>query len=396
MNHLRYIFLWLLAAWLVTPAAAQTHKDTLKLNRPVPKVYKFNDNLYWGMTVGTSYSMSEYARKQPFFTMLGPTVDFEFGKHFNKWFAPRVMLGYHMHRTSNPQELIQYFPNAKSYGFSTASGYLDARINLDYFFAGYNPEEKHQFWVFGGVGGMLCFGYSSRVKEWTEYYPIDTKTKLVPAWRVGLEWLWKVSRSTSFVVRGLYATTSSKFDGKELESGSARHFAEFSVGINVHLGNRYGQRHFENCGHNANRYFEVMNGRLAKMHRKAAKEKAKATRPQPVEQITESDSILLFPVDYFYLTDMQKQKLQKMAKHVLSHPGTKAHIHIYPDAGSVGSMEMEFRVTNRAQRVDDYLTKELRLTKNLYTITTHPSEQSPYPRQHIFTLGGIIRYESVF
>ncbi len=92
---------------------------------------------------------------------------------------------------------------------------------------------------------------------------------------------------------------------------------------------------------------------------------------------------------------MQKAKLYRMAKYLNEHPEQIAHIHIYPDAGSVGSMELEFRVKNRAERVREILTNEIKLASNRYIITTHPNEQSPYPRQHIFTLGGIIRYENI-
>ncbi len=394
-------FLLLLLGTVSLSSTAQTAKDTLRLNKPVPKVYKLNDNLFWGLSIGGSYSMSEYVRKEPFFKMLGPNADAEFGKHLNKRWAARVMLGYHAHQSSYPQEMIDYFPNAYSYSFSTVSGYADIMFCLDRLFTRYNPEERHQFWAFGGLGGMLSFGYSKKINDWNAYYPIDTSTKIYPAWRVGLEWHWKLSRATSFVVRGLYATTSSAYDGKKLDNGSARHFAELSVGFNVHLGNRYGQRHFENCGRNANRYFEVMNGRLSKMHDKVNKRKAKAEskrlhrRVKPVKDMSQSDSILLFPIDYVYLTYSQKQKLYRMAKYLDKHPNERAVIHVYPDAGSVGSMELEFRVVNRVERIKQILTDEIKLSPERYVISAHPSELSPYPHQHIFSLGGIIRYEKI-
>ncbi len=402
MNYSRYIKILCAVCLMSLPSTAQTHKDTLKLNKPVSKLYKLNDNLFWGMSAGASYSMSEFVRKEPFFTMISPHVDFEFGKHWNKWFASRVVLGYHSQRASCDSTVINYFPEAKSYTFSMVSGYFDAMFCLNRLFSHYNPEEKHQFWAFGGIGGALCFGYSSKIEEWNEYYPINTKAKVHPVWHVGLEWQYKVSKSTAFVVKGLYATTHSAYDGKELESSSSRHFVELSLGINVHLGNRYGQRCFENCGHNANRYFNVMNSRLAEMHEKSNKQKAKAeskrtrTKVQPEISITETDSILLFPRDYFYVTDMQKSKLRRMAKYLNEHPNQRAHIHIYPDAGSVGSMELEFRVKNRGERVREILTNEIKLPSDRFIITTHPNEHSPYPRQHIFTLGGIIRYELAF
>ncbi len=58
-------------------------------------------------------------------------------------------------------------------------------------------------------------------------------------------------------------------------------------------------------------------------------------------------------------------------------------------------MEMEFRVVNRAESVDAFLGKELKLEKDHYVITAHPHESAPYGQQHIFTLGGIIRYEKI-
>ncbi|MCR5180757.1 MAG: hypothetical protein K6C30_06030 [Bacteroidaceae bacterium] len=399
MNILRYIFSVLFVCLMASPSSAQTHKDTLKLNRPVSKVYRLNDNLFWGISAGGNYSMSEYVRNQSFFKMLSPQFDAEFGKHFNRWFAARVSLGFHSHHASTPLELQTYFPDASSYRFSMIAGYVDPMICLNHVFGRYNPERRNQFWLFGGVGGLMCFDYSNELEEWQKVYPIDTKTGLYFSWHAGLEWHHKMSNSTSLVLRGTYVSASSGYTGNHLDSERFRHSVEFSVGINVHLGNRYGQRNFEYSNHNANRYFEVMNGRLAKMHQKSAKRKAKVEskatgrKVAPLQNLTESDTILLFPVDYYYLTYAQKMKLNRMAEYLVEHPDLQAHIHIYPDAGSVGSMEMEFRVKNRAERVVNYLTDELQLSPDTYVITTHPQELSPYPRQHIFTLGGIIRYE---
>ncbi|MCR5820081.1 MAG: hypothetical protein K6F94_03925 [Bacteroidaceae bacterium] len=399
MKFYRYILSVFFFGLFALPLNAQTRKDTLKLNRPVSKVYKFNDNLFWGLSGGVNYSMSEYVRKEPFFKMISVQADAEFGKHLNRWLATRIMFGYHSQQASTPEELQAYFPDAASYHFNMVSGYVDPMICLNRLFTRYNPNERHQFWFFAGVGGLLCFKYSSELEQWQAVYPIESKTKMYFSWRVGMEWQWKLSNSTSFVLRGTYASATSGYTGNQLDNNKLRHFAEISIGFNYHLGNRYGQRHFEYCGHNANRYFEVMDGRLAKMHKKAAKQKAKAlskatrTKVIPEQNITESDSILLFPVDYYYLTYGQKMKLQRMAKYLDLHPTEQAHIHIYPDAGSVGSMEMEFRVKDRAERVVNYLTEELGLSPDSFVITTHSQELSPYPRQHIFTLGGIIRYE---
>ena len=383
------------ACMLVMPVMSQTHKDTLWLNRPVPKVYKFGDNLFWGMSFGGSYSISEYARKQSFFKMLGPGFDFEFGKHLSRQWAARVMLGYHSRQSAFPQEIIDLYPKTNHYSFSTIGLNVDVMFCLDRLFKRYNPWERHQFWLFAGVGGMFAFGYSSKLsglKDDITYpmdiYPINSKAKIYPACRVGLEWHWRIANSTSLVLRGLYGITNKALDGKEFNSGSAGHFAELSIGFNVRLSNRYGQRHFENCSHNSNRYFNVMNDRLTRLHNKMFKKGLAG------KNMCEKDSILLFPRDYHYLTDMQKSKLRKMAQYLKEHPSERAHIHIYSDE-NVRGMEMEFRVANRAEGVEAYLGNELKLDKERYVITAHPNESAPYGQEHIFTLGGIIRYEKI-
>ena len=396
------------ACMLVMPVMSQTHKDTLWLNRPVPKVYKFGDNLFWGMSFGGSYSISEYARQQSFFKMLGPGFDFEFGKHLSRQWAARVMLGYHSRQSAFPQEIIDLYPKTNHYSFSTIGLNVDVMFCLDRLFKRYNPMERHQFWLFAGVGGMFAFGYSSKLsglKDDITYpmdtYPINSKAKIYPACRVGLEWHWRIANSTSLVLRGLYGITNKALDGKEFNSGSAGHFAELSIGFNVRLSNRYGQRHFENCSHNANRYFNVMNDRLTRLHKKVNKEKAKAEskrmkkRVEPATDISQTDSILLFPRDYHYLTDMQKSKLRKMAQYLKEHPNERAHIHIYSDENIVSGMEMEFRVVDRADGVDAYLGNVLKLDRERYVISAHPNESSPYGQDYIFTLGGIIRYEKM-
>ena len=402
MNNIRnHLLLFMSACLLAIPSRAQTYKDTLKLNRPVTKVYKFNDNLFWGLHFSGAYSMSENVRKQPFMKMVGPGADFEFGKHLNRQLAARVMLGYRYQLSSCPQDVIDRFPDAESYNFNTVGINADLMFCLDRLFTKYSLTERHQFWLFGGIGGMLAFGYSGKVNDWASYYPIDTKAKMHPAFRAGLEWHWKVSNGTSFVLRGLYGITNNSFGGKPVDTKGIGSFAELSLGFNVHLGNRYGQRHFEYCGHNANRYFNVMNQRLAKMHKKANKQKAKLLSKQtdqkvlPETNLCEQDTILLYPIRYSYLTDMQKSKLRRMANYLAQHPDERAHIHIYPDEENSGTMEMEFRVTNRLTKVEDYLSNELKVPTDRYIISPHPTEMPPYSHQHIFTLGGIIRYEKM-
>ncbi|MCR4994948.1 MAG: hypothetical protein K6A32_06185, partial [Bacteroidales bacterium] len=241
---MKYILSLLFVCLAGTTLNAQTQKDTLKLNRPVSKVYKLNDNLFWGLSAGANYSMSEYVRNESFFKMLSPHVDAEFGKHFNRWFSARVMLGYHAQRASTPEELQVYFPDAASYHFNMITAYADPMVCINRLFTRYNPTERHQFWAFAGIGGLLCFGYSSDLEQWQEVYPIDSKTNLHFSWRAGMEWHWRLSNSTSFVLRGLYASASSGYTGNQLDNNKLRHFAELSVGFNIHLGNRYGQRHF--------------------------------------------------------------------------------------------------------------------------------------------------------
>lgn len=397
MNIILRKLLCVFAAYmLVMPVMSQTHKDTLWLNRPVPKVYKFGDNLFWGMSFGGSYSISEYARQQSFFKMLGPGFDFEFGKHLSRQWAARVMLGYHSRQSAFPQEIIDLYPKTNHYSFSTIGLNVDVMFCLDRLFKRYNPRERHQFWLFAGVGGMFAFGYSSKLsglKDDVNYpmdiYPINSKAKIYPACRVGLEWHWRIANSTSLVLRGLYGITNKALDGKEFNSGSAGHFAELSIGFNVRLSNRYGQRHFENCSHNANRYFNVMNDRLTRMHNKMFKKGLAG------KNMCEKDSILLFPRDYHYLTDMQKSKLRKIVQYLKEHEDERAHIHIYSDENVASSMDMEFRVVNRAEGVDAYLANVLKLDKERYVITAHPHESAPYGQEHIFTLGGIIRYEKI-
>lgn len=390
MNIVRNrILSFLCACLLAMPLMSQTHRDTLWLNRPVSKFYKFSDNLFWGTSFGGSYSFSEYVRKEAFFKMLGPGVDFEFGKHLSRQWAARVMLGYHSYQSSFPKEVVDKYPEAYHYSFSTIGGYLDAMYCLNRLFRPYNPGKRNLFWFFFGAGGMVSFGYAGKMNEWKDAWPIDNGAGIYPACRVGIEWHRRVSRGTSVLLRGLFATTNSAFDGKVQNCGSARHFVELSVGFRVGLPNRYGQRHFEYCGHNANRYFNVMNDRLERLHRKMS------TKGMAWQNMCESDSILLFPRDYRYLTDMQKSKLRRMAAYLREHEDVRANIHIYGDENVVGGMEMEFRVVNRAERVDDYLGRELQLDKGRYVISTHPNEPSPYGQQHIFTLGGIIRYEKM-
>lgn len=353
------------------------------LNRPVHHKYRFTDNTFFTASAGVNLAMSDYVLKDKPVSALRPQVDIYYGKHLTKWFAARAGLGFLCQRAGVPKQAQNLRPDyCMPYSFGISSVKLDAMFCLDRIFTRYNPQERFQLWAFGGVGAAHTFEFQDKVVDYYYHMTVDSRGHFYGTWHAGLEGQWRVSDHCSVLLSGTWHWMSGdyngarNFDGSSMQAGLCRNYATLNLGIVYRFTNQYGKTYFSDCARNENYYFDVMNDRLENVHGK--------------NNMCESDSVLLFPQKYAYLTPQQKNKVAKMVRVLENDRNRMAVIDVYSD-GIETSVNNDFRAKLRAERIVREAEKLHAGISDRIEIHTH-TEASPYGSEHIWGLSGIIRY----
>ena len=353
------------------------------LNAPVQHKYKFWDNLFFGASMGVNYSMSEYVRKENFFSMLRPQADLWFGKHFNKFFAMRAGLFFMSQEASIPQELQAMMEDWGDYGpynFCMLGAKADAMLCLNRIFKSYRYNEPFRLWLVGGVDGFRTLGFQKKVKEWDNYFPIEHSGKWQAGWHAGLEAQMRTGDHYSLIISGMWHQAPGGYNGQPLSNGGSRGFVTFNIGFVYRFTNSKGEIGFHNCRHNENYYFDEMNRRLNRHF-----EKRNISNPGS------SDSVITIPTHYSYLTPLQHRKLDKLIARLEANPDEVATIDVYSD-GDETPVYNQFRAENREEKIVAYIAKKNSQVLDRVIITKH-QEASPIPPFNIWSRAGIIRYK---
>ena len=351
------------------------------LNKPVPHKYKFRDNLFFGVSAGVNYSMSEYVRQENFFKMLRPQVDMTFGKYMNKSIALRTGLFFMSQEASIPQDvqtIMKDFGNYEPYNFFMMGAKIDFMYNLNRIFKPYRYDEPFSLWAVAGVDGFRTFGFQNKVKEWDEYYPIEHGGRWNAGMHAGMEVQLRSGDHYSMVFSAIWHSASNGHNGQPLENKSLRNFVSINIGFIYRFINSKGEIGFHNCKNNENYYFDTMNRRLDKHYRKWD-----TTVPNL------SDTIIAFPSRYSYLTPLQQAKLDRLIMRMNNEPDIRLQIDVYSD-GDESAVYNQFRTENRRDRIYNYVAKQQADLLPRISITTHV-EASPIPEMHKWSSAGIIR-----
>ena len=353
------------------------------LNGPVHHKYRFTDNTFITATAGVNMAMSDYVLKDKPFTALRPQANLYYGKHLTKWFAARAGVGFLCQIAGVPKAAQNLRPDyCMPYSFGMQTLKLDAMFCLDRIFTPYNPHERFQLWAIAGGGVAHTFEFQDKVEDYYYHMTVDSKSHFYGTWHAGVEAMWNLSDHCSFLLSGMWHWMSAdyngayNFDGTSMQAGLCRNYATLNLGIVYRFTNQYGKTYFTDCAKNENYYFDVMNDRLENVHSTA--------------NMCESDSVLIFPQKYAYLTPQQQRKVEKMVRYLENNPDRMAVINVYSD-GIETPVNNEFRAKIRGERIVNAAEKLHSGISDRIVIKAH-SEASPYGSEHIWTLGGIIRY----
>lgn len=360
--------------------SAQTAKDTIQLNKPVPHKYKFVDNLFFGGSIGINYSMSEYVREEKFFRMLRPQIDINIGKYMNKYIALRTGLYLMSQEASIPQDVQELMKNYKGYepyNFMMLGAKADFMFNMNRIFKRYRYDEPFSVWAVGGLEGFRTMGFQKKVKDWDYYYPINYKSKWLGGGHLGLEFQVRSGDHYSLTFAGLWHCTTSSYNGQPLSKGGSRNYVTFDIGFVYRFINSKGEIGFHNCKKHENYYFDVMNRRIDKFYRK-----------YEIEDASLGDTILVFTVRYSYLTPTQRDKLYRLITRMENEPELNVQIDVYSD-GDETAVYNNFRAKNRIETIQAYIGKLNADMLQRITITQH-EEASPIPSELDWARAGII------
>ena len=376
---IKHLLILLFGAMALT-GYAQTAKDSIWLNRPVPHKYKFWDNLFLSGSIGLNYSMSEYVRQEKFFSMLRPQIDLCMGKYMNKSIALRAGLFAMSQEASIPkdvQELVKGIENCEPYNFCMIGAKIDLMYNLNRIFKPYRYDEPFSVWVVGGLDGFCTLGFQSKVKKWEDYYPINDKSKWLTGRHLGLELQVRGGDHYSMAISGMWHNTSGSYNGQPRSGGGGRNFMTFNIGFVYRFTNSKGEIGFHNCKKHENHYFDQMNRRIDKYHQKLGDASPNLC-----------DTILIFPTRYSYLTPKQHDKLDRLIGRMEKEPELFVQIDVYSD-GDETQVYNQFRAENRCESIHKYIKKQNADLLQRISFIQH-EEASSIPPEFEWTRAGII------
>lgn len=370
----------------------------------IRKPYKFNDNLFWGYSVGGGYSLSNYVKEQAAIKMLRPNFDVFFGKSFTEAISSKVSFGYHCQAASigdvtiskiydycGDEELRKSGPIYSLHMFNLA---WDGMINMNRLFGHRANNAKFKVYAVGGIGVNSVFTYSKAVKVWKDYIDIDHLFKLAPEFHVGALFSIKTDEEQDFNIQVTWHQSSKDYTGVAVY-GNSRHYIELRLGITKRLINRYAAYTFENCSGNEKYYFEKSEKNMLKEYQRHLKKQFKHNSIFIKQHASQCDSILSFPHTYAYLTQYQARKLQKMAERLKGDSNIVAVIDLYPHVAACDDMNYVQSVDRCRNEIETKLT-EIFGTDTIPSVRfeEHTTVNSPISPDGIWFHNAFIRYEN--
>ena len=329
-----------------------------KVQRP----YKFNDNLFYGYSIGGSYSLSSFVAERNFFSMLRPNFDFFLGKAFTKAFLAKAVVGYHaqiacipdnvldkMYEYSGDKDLLERGPNYSIHMINTS---LDGMICLNRIFGNTNQDPKVKVFAVGGVGLNSIFAYSKTSSYWTDYININRSIKFAPEVHLGLQTSIHTDEGRYFDINCTWHQTSNDYTGFK-SKGVMRHYVELKFGTSKRMLNHYASYYFENCKGNEKYYFEYVEKNAIKESEKKYGVNNNATQNNPFTD----ENFLSFPHGYAYLTPYQSAKIEKMCEQLKQNPDLTAVIDIYPYVTVNDEMTFVQSVGRCKEEINNVITK---------------------------------------
>lgn len=362
--------------------------------------YHFADNIFVGLQLGISHSMSENTRFGSFFGNERLSFNIGVGKWFYPSFGLRITAGLHPQVGRAEWEISDAYPAYfGNYNYNMFSGYFDGLVNLTNIIYKYREDRVFNLVGIIGLGYNHTFGFDKAkcalmrrgisldggkpVAGTDEnpgyiHYDVDTKPGNYFAAHVGLQGRWKVSSAWDVVAEVTFNGTDDKYNGHTYDRVYDTYF-DVLVGAQFHFKDCHGRRRF----HYVKNLNSAVIERLERMARDENEKLSEANMdiPEIFERINFTEALqttVSFYVDRYYITDAQKKNVKSVATFLGMHPDINLVVTGYADIETAYPAYNLRLSQKRAQAVYDMLVNEFHVPENRLRIDYKGDTVQPY------------------
>lgn len=226
--------------------------DSTANNAKLLNKSKFRDNWFLGLHAGTFFSWGSNTSDADLLTQFRPAAGLSFGK----WLAPAGGFRLQALYGNNKGYVTEV---SKGYTWHTASGALDALINLSNITCGYSETRLFNLIGILGVGVDHTFGFAD--ESWNaeeKYYNTNSTTSMTV--RAGLMAQFRVHKAWDLNIEAVNTWIDDEYDGQVTNNTYDGHL-NILVGAVYRFKNHDGSRQFTYARRDVTKY-DVLNNLL--------------------------------------------------------------------------------------------------------------------------------------
>ena len=354
------------------------------------KHYKFLDNMFVGIHVGPTSGLVENMRPRDYFKLGAHHIGggITIGKNFSPEFGVRIG-GYYMNTTGVVNKISREKAEAaKGYdgdGFYTIkniNGYIDALPSLTNIFSQY--KESRRLNVFGifGIGFTHSNGFDTDdfAKYDVDRYieALDTKKRTFFSARAGLGLAYKLCEALDLTFEATVNATDDAFDGMRYDD-KYDGYTTGLFGLTYHFKDHYGDRRFKYRTVGDDLGLDDLNNKINQTRKDL--EDAKNRHGKILQQRI-LDMTVSFPIDKYFISDIQKRNVEAVANYIKSHPEMNVVICGYADVETAYPAYNMRLSKRRVTSVFNMLVNEYGVNPNRLRIDYKGDTLQPYERKN--------------
>ena len=354
------------------------------------KHYKFLDNMFVGIHVGPTSGLVENMRPRDYFKLGAHHIGggITIGKNFSPEFGVRIG-GYYMNTTGVVNKISREKAEAaKGYdgdGFYTIkniNGYIDALPNLTNIFSQYKESRRLNVLGIFGIGFTHSNGFDTDdfAKYDVDRYieALDTKKRTFFSARAGLGLAYKLCEALDLTFEATVNATDDGFDGFRYDD-KYDGYTTGLFGLTYHFKDHYGDRRFKYRTVGDDLGLDDLNNKINQTRKDL--EDAKNRHGKILQQRI-LDMTVSFPIDKYFISDIQKRNVEAVANYIKSHPDMNVVICGYADVETAYPAYNMRLSKRRVTSVFNMLVNEYGVNPNRLRIDYKGDTLQPYERKN--------------
>ena len=353
------------------------------------KHYKFLDNMFVGIHVGPTSGLSENMRPRDYFKLGAHHIGggITIGKNFSPEFGVRIG-GYYMNTTGVVNKDSRLKAEAKGYdgdGFYTIkniNGYIDALPSLTNIFSQYKESRRLNLFGIFGIGFTHSNGFDTDdfAKYDVDRYieALDTKKRTFFSARAGLGLAYKLCEALDLTFEATVNATDDGFDGFRYDD-KYDGYTTGLFGLTYHFKDHYGDRRFKYRTVGDDLGLDDLNNKINQTRKDL--EDAKNRHGKILQQRI-LDMTVSFPIDKYFISDIQKRNVEAVANYIKSHPEMNVVICGYADVETAYPAYNMRLSKRRVTSVFNMLVNEYGVNPNRLRIDYKGDTLQPYERKN--------------